>query len=200
MFRKFEDMKTKILGWGWLFLALTLSGCGAKRHTTGPLAAGTNYPITHAPSTGNSSINASASFIDRYASTLEVNSGVINSNVELYYFIDDWLGSPHRYGGNLKSGIDCSGFIHILFSNIYSINLPRTSRDMATQVHRKKERQLREGDLVFFSFGGRNIDHVGMYLHNGKFVHVSTSNGVIISNLKEQWYHKYFKFGGQIKY
>ncbi|HIX54669.1 MAG TPA: C40 family peptidase, partial [Candidatus Sphingobacterium stercoripullorum] len=64
----------------------------------------------------------------------------------------------------------------------------------------KKERQLSEGDLVFFSFGGRNIDHVGMYLHNGKFVHVSTSKGVIISNLKEQWYHKYFKFGGQIKY
>jgi len=197
LFRKFEDMKTKILGWGCLFLALTLSGCGAKRHATGPLVTGTNYD---APRTDYSSINASESFIDRYASTLEVNSGVINNNVELYYFIDDWLGSPHRYGGNLKSGIDCSGFIHILFSNIYSINLPRTSRDMATQVHKKKERQLSEGDLVFFSFGGRNIDHVGMYLHNGKFVHVSTSKGVIISNLKEQWFHKYFKFGGQIKY
>lgn len=63
---------------------------------------------------------------------------------------------------------------------------------MAENIKRKYENQLKEGDLVFFSFGGRQIDHVGVYLHNNKFVHVSTSRGVIISDLKDPWYYRHF--------
>ncbi|GHE23484.1 hypothetical protein GCM10017764_04520 [Sphingobacterium griseoflavum] len=63
---------------------------------------------------------------------------------------------------------------------------------MGEHVKRKYEDKLREGDLIFFSFGGKNIDHVGVYLHNNKFVHVSTRKGVIISNMKDSWYYKYF--------
>ncbi len=98
-----------------------------------------------------------------------------------------------------KRGVDCSGFVTLMYDRIYGKELPRTSRDMADNVKRKYEKQLKEGDLVFFSFGGRNIDHVGIYLHNGKFVHVSTRKGVIISNLNDSWYYKYFKRSGTPK-
>lgn len=113
-------------------------------------------------------------------------------NKSLYAFIDNWMGTPHRLGGTQKSGVDCSGFVGMLYSQVYRKSLPRTSRDMGDDVKRKYENKLKEGDLVFFSFGGKNIDHVGVYLHNNKFVHVSTRKGVIISDMKDSWYYRYF--------
>src|SRR5690606_12674523 len=114
----------------------------------------------------------------RYADMLGVNENSLNPH--LFAFIDQWIGSPHRLGGMTQNGIDCSGFVHIAYQEVYGKNLPRTSRDMATIVKRKYDHQLKEGDLVFFSFGGKTIDHVGIYLHNDRFVHVSTKQGVVI--------------------
>ena len=124
-----------------------------------------------------------------YAALLNTSPKELNES--LYEFIDDWMGSPHRMGGQTKDGVDCSGFVGMIYKQIYSKNLPRTSRDMAEVVKRKYDNELKEGDLVFFSFGGKSIDHVGIYLHNDKFVHVSTKQGVVISNLKDTWYYKY---------
>jgi cell wall-associated NlpC family hydrolase len=124
-----------------------------------------------------------------YADMLNVNEKALNP--DLFTFIDQWMGSPHRLGGMTPDGIDCSGFVNLAYSQVYHKNLPRTSRDMAETIKRKYDHQLKEGDLVFFSFGGKAIDHVGIYLHNDKFVHVSTKQGVVISNLKDTWYYKY---------
>ena len=136
--------------------------------------------------------------LDNYAELLGVKTKDLD-NKSLYLMIDEWMGTPHRMGGMDKRGVDCSGFVTLMYDRIYGKELPRTSRDMADNVKRKYEKQLKEGDLVFFSFGGRNIDHVGIYLHNGKFVHVSTRKGVIISNLNDSWYYKYFKRSGTPK-
>src|SRR3546814_13664941 len=84
------------------------------------------------------------------------------------------MGIPHRLGGQDKRGIDCSAFANHLILDVYGKNLPRTARDMAEVVKRKYENQLKEGDLVFFNFDGKAFDHVGVYLGNNKFVHVST--------------------------
>src|SRR3546814_15891670 len=82
---------------------------------------------------------------------------------------------------------------------VYDKDVPRASKDMAEHIKRKYERQLQEGDLVFFSFGRGKIEHVGNYLHNHKFVHVSTSKGVIISDLRYPWYNKYFTRAGTVR-
>lgn len=136
--------------------------------------------------------------VANYAELLGVHEKDIG-NIELYSFIDEWMGAPHRLGGQLKSGIDCSGFINQLYNQVYDKTIPRASYEMAEVVKRKYENQLVEGDLIFFSFGKGKVDHVGMYLRNNKFVHVSTSKGVIISDLHETWFYKYFVRGGTVK-
>lgn len=165
-----------------LNVLLILSSCGARRKVTGT---GSNKTTIERNEQGNKK-----DIKQYYANLLDANPKNMNAN--LYEFIDEWIGSPHRLGGQSKSGIDCSGFVGMIYQQVYQKALPRTSRDMAEIVKRKYDNQLQEGDLVFFSFGGNNIDHVGIYLHNDKFVHVSTKQGVVISNLKDAWYYKYF--------
>lgn len=121
-------------------------------------------------------------------------------NKNLYDFIIDWYGTPYKYGGNNQDGIDCSGFTNILYKEIYKIQIPRVSKDIAENVKRKYTNDLKEGDLVFFSFGKTGtVNHVGIYLHNNMFVHASTSKGVIISNLTEPYYGDYLVKCGSYK-
>ena len=132
---------------------------------------------------------------ERYAALLNVKERELD-NEKLYRFIDSWMGVPHRTGGMDKRGVDCSGFTSLLEQEIYDRSLPRIARLMAELVKRKYEKDLEEGDLVFFDFNGQKFSHVGVYLHNNKFVHASTSKGVIISDLKDEWYYKYFSRAG----
>jgi cell wall-associated NlpC family hydrolase len=140
----------------------------------------------------------SGSLRERYAQILGVAKSDIQ-NESLYRFIDKWIGVPHQTGGMDKKGVDCSGFAILLEKEIYNQLLPRVARQMAEQVKRVYEDELQEGDLVFFDFEGQKYSHVGVYLHNNKFVHASTSKGVIISDLKDPWYYKYFSRAGSIK-
>lgn len=137
--------------------------------------------------------------IAEYAKLLDVSEKTIQ-NKELYSFITYWYGTPYRFGGQNENGVDCSGFTNILYKEIYDVQLPRASKDMAKNIKRKYSKNLNEGDLVFFSFGKSNeINHVGVYLHNNKFVHASTSKGVIISDLTEPWYGNYLVKCGSYK-
>ncbi len=126
-----------------------------------------------------------------------------NDNIFLYNEGARWLGVPHRLGGTTKSGIDCSGFVTQVYRLVYDKQLARSSADMLKQNCRKIGREgLREGDLVFFRTGGskRGIpNHVGIYLKNGRFIHTSTSGGVMISSLSEPYYIKTWLTGGRVK-
>ncbi len=177
---------TKHLSILLLLVPFVFASCGAKKKTL--------YGTNHKPTVGGSHSAGKknkSNLTAYYAELLGTDSRSLNA--DLYSFIDDWMGSPHRMGGLTRSGIDCSAFVGMVYNEVYRKDLPRTSRDMAEQIKRKYDDQLKEGDLVFFSFGGRDIDHVGVYLQNGKFVHVSTKQGVVISNLKDVWYYKYLK-------
>ena len=120
-------------------------------------------------------------------------------NKDLYRFITDWTGVKYRLGGLNKKGIDCSGFALLLQRDIYGASLPRRSRDQADAVKERKVTQLKEGDLIFFSFGGQVVDHVGIYLNNDYFVHASTSRGVIVDDLKLPVYQKAIVKAGSIE-
>ncbi len=147
--------------------------------------------------TSRKDIQAGNRLLEGYAEVLGVAPSQLETTA-LYSYIDEWMGTPHRSGGADRRGLDCSAFVGLVMRDVYGKSVPRVSKDIANHIKRKYERQLQEGDLVFFSFGRREIDHVGIYLHNNKFVHVSTSKGVIISDLHDSWYYKYFTRAGSV--
>jgi lipoprotein Spr len=149
--------------------------------------------------------NSSGSFlftIDKAESTQFKYAILLNVEIEriwnmgLYNFIDQWWGTPYRMGGITKQGIDCSGFVYQLFSAVYGVALPRNSREQEHVAKYISANDMQEGDLVFFNTRNsrryKGVSHVGVYLHNNKFVHASTSMGVIISDLKESYWQKHY--------
>jgi probable lipoprotein NlpC len=117
----------------------------------------------------------------------------------LYRFITDWSGVQYRLGGLDKRGVDCSGFALLLQKDIYGNQLPRRSRDQADVVKEKNIGNLIEGDLIFFSFGGGPVDHVGVYLNNNFFVHASTTRGVVVDDLSIPAYQKAIVKAGSLR-
>lgn len=106
------------------------------------------------------------------------------------------LGVRYRGGGTDRNGFDCSGLMFSTFRNI-DMTLPRSSSDMAINSGVKIDRsQAQKGDLIFFGTRGRWVGHVGMITEvlddEIKFIHSSTSSGVIISSTKEDYYAKRF--------
>ncbi len=118
---------------------------------------------------------------------------------ELYHFITEWTGVKYRLGGLDKNGIDCSGFALLLAKKIYGHTLPRISKDQANVVKTKNKHNLDEGDLIFFTFGGNHVDHVGVYLNNNFFVHASTTRGVVVDDLNLPVYQKAIVKTGSLK-
>ena len=117
----------------------------------------------------------------------------LTDNHRLYINAAEWIGTPYRAGGSSKQGTDCSGLVSQLYKKTYRIQLKESNRIA--------RRNLREGDLVFFTSRAsrKRVAHVGIYLKDGKFIHASTSQGVIVSNLKERYYTQYWLCGGSVK-
>ena len=119
------------------------------------------------------------------------------SNMKLFHFVYDWIGTPYRFGGSSKRGIDCSAFTKQLYSEVFNMDIQRSSRDIFSMVSPVRKDELKEGDLVFFKIHSRRISHVGIYLGNNRFAHAS-SKGVAISSLDDAYYSRYFYRGGRM--
>lgn len=123
-------------------------------------------------------------------------------NHRLMVEASNWLGTPYRNGGTTRKGVDCSGFTGCLYERVYHIKLSRSSQLQLNNDVRKRVRKkdLKQGDLVFFSYkkSRKRIGHVGVYLKEGKFIHASSSKGVRIDRLDDDYWNRYWVTGGRV--
>lgn len=126
---------------------------------------------------------------------LDVNN---EDNLKLYQFVAEWLGVPHKDGGCDKRGTDCSCFVRMAYDHTYRKTLPRNSAEMYQSSTHIKQGELKEGDLVFFKIKSGKVSHVGIYLKNNWFAHVSSTKGVMVNSLDEAYYQKYYVGAGKV--
>ncbi len=106
------------------------------------------------------------------------------------------VGVPYRYGGSSPSGFDCSGLVHYSYASAGK-SVPRTTAALWAELAPIQDRDLRVGDLLFFSISGK-MSHVGMYLGNGRFVHAPSSGKTVsIESLGSGYYRKAFIRAGR---
>lgn len=113
-----------------------------------------------------------------------------------------YLGTPYRFGGTTRNGIDCSAFVLNVFGQSTGIELPRVAAEQAELGDKVEKQELQKGDLVFFSKGGR-ISHVGIVQEittegEVKFIHAATSRGVMVSSLNDSYWGRKFRFAKRI--
>jgi len=115
---------------------------------------------------------------------------------------ETYLGTPYRYGGMTRNGIDCSAFVLSVFGAAAGLSLPRVAASQSQEGEKIEKENLQKGDLIFFSHG-RRISHVGIVesvTEDGevKFIHAATSRGVMISSLNDSYWGPKYRFGKRI--
>ncbi len=100
-----------------------------------------------------------------------------------------WEGTPHKMGGNSKKGIDCSGFVHYMYGKLFNRKVARSTQLLLTEGVKIKKSQLKPGDMVIFR-PPTYPRHAGIYVGDNKFIHASTSKGVMMSDLDNPYWRK----------
>lgn len=129
-------------------------------------------------------------YTGRCADAVSLNNPALVKKKLLEQYVD-WKGTRYRPGGLSRSGVDCSGFVHITYRAQLCLDLPRSTDELAAIGANVKKSSLLPGDLVFFKTG-MLARHVGMYVDDGTFLHVSTRKGVILSRLDDQYWSRRF--------
>jgi cell wall-associated NlpC family hydrolase len=104
---------------------------------------------------------------------------------------ESWLGVPYDFGGQSRSGIDCSGFIRQIFADVYGLQLPHNSSAISRMGTAVSRSDLRPGDVVFFKNFGY-IDHGGIYMGKNWFIHSASSVGVAYSALNAPYFGDHY--------
>lgn len=110
----------------------------------------------------------------------------------LYQQYRQWQGTPYKYGGMDRNGVDCSAFVYITYKTRFGLLLPRSTDEQINVGTDVTGRTLRPGDLLFFSTGFFD-HHVGIYLENRHFIHASKEKGIMISSLNNAYWHSKFE-------
>jgi lipoprotein Spr len=130
----------------------------------------------------------------------KLNTGRIKHN-QLIRTARQYIGTPYCMGGTSTRCMDCSGLTYVSFA-AHKIALPHRSQDQARYGRIILNRNaLKTGDLVFFTKSYNTSDyitHVGIYIGNNRFIHTSTSSGVIVTPLENPWWSQRFVFGTRI--
>ena len=112
------------------------------------------------------------------------------SESELRKVAESYLKVPYRYGGKSRKGMDCSGFVQQVFEEAFKLRLPRSSAAMARYGKEIDKDELRPGDLVFFK--RIRIDHVGIYMGDGYFIHSQSGLGVTYTKMDAHYFSKHY--------
>jgi cell wall-associated NlpC family hydrolase len=102
---------------------------------------------------------------------------------KMNHIIAGYMTTPYQRGGSGVLGLDCSGFLYVVYRDYDGTRLPLTVESLYRLEDRVQPDDLSYGDLVFFRADGRKVSHVGIYINNGKFVHASETRGVAIDDL-----------------
>ncbi len=179
------------------------SAVAANRKATN--TAGKKQAANESTNTGAVTGEMNASFNIEKAHMLQLKYAVLTdalveklNNIPLLAVIDKWWGTKYCMGGSTDNCLDCSAFTQIVMRDVYHVMLPRTSQEQFNKSEKVELEDLREGDLVFFNTGGKDISHVGIYLLNNKFVHAATSGGVMISDLNDKYWQPKYRGAGRV--
>lgn len=124
-----------------------------------------------------------------------------HDNKELYKELKRWLGTPYTYGGHtLGQGTDCSGMVMEVYQTVYGIKLQRnTAKMLEMNCEPIDLDKLKEGDLVFFiTSSDGHVSHVGIYLKDNKFVHASSSRGVVVDDIRQNYYATHYHTAARV--
>ncbi len=116
----------------------------------------------------------------------------------LYRQHEQWKGAPYQYGGMSRRGVDCSGLAYLTFRDQLGITIPRTTAQQSRLGQPVSRNQLEPGDLVFFKTGDK-LRHVGIYIEDEKFLHVSTKKGVMISRLGDYYWKDRYRYARRVR-
>ncbi len=122
----------------------------------------------------------------------EDSGGTVNQD-KMGKVIAKYLYTPYKLGGTGKLGIDCSGLVYVVYRDYNATRLPANTDDLFRRLRRIDYKDIAYGDLVFFSFDGSDVSHVGIYVGNDKFVHASKSRGVVITKINDEYYRKAYR-------
>ncbi|MDH4396339.1 MAG: NlpC/P60 family protein [Limnobacter sp.] len=100
---------------------------------------------------------------------------------------DQWLGTPYKYGGSSKAGVDCSAFVQQVMRNAFGYALPRATYDQQREGDPISRRSIIPGDLVFFQISAKQ-PHVGIYVGEDLFIHAASSVGVSTASLNDPYW------------
>lgn len=180
MYRKVAG-RVFLFSWIVVFSAFTLTSCGSRKYLSDP--------NIHNLARAGLLLGFDIDLKDDHALMLEAAR---------------WIGTPYRNGGNDRNGIDCSGLSSQIYKNVYHIQLSRRSEDQYLKdcSKHKRRKHLVSGDLVFFHQTGNRkvINHVGIYLKNNKFIHASSSKGVRIDDLNDDYWRRHWSCGGSVRH
>ena len=184
-------MMAKSLNNGLLILViLTLAACSTTPPQ--PVTQTPHIPLNVIPKTPKPQAPA-PSVITKQLPTSPLFSDKEHTYAQLMAQYKEWHGVRHRLGGESKKGIDCSGFVQMTYRDRFGIKLPRSTSYQAREGQTIDKSKLTIGDLVFFRIN-RSLNHVGIYLGKNRFLHVSTKQGVMISELDDKyWSGRYWK-------
>lgn len=152
----------------------------------------------NAKATDSTAIKNSAKKAEKKDSSTKKKTTAKPTNLEKY--AREWLGAKYVYGAASKKKTDCSGYVMQVYKGFYGISLDHSSQHMFDdgRGYSIKRTKLKEGDLVFFGNFWK-ISHVGIYLKGDRFIHASTSSGVIITPMDDKYWASKYKGARRFK-
>jgi len=108
-------------------------------------------------------------------------------------YAESFIGTPYKHGGLNRNGMDCSGLVVRVYADVLDRKLPHSTSRLYYFGRSVSSSQLYIGDLVFFSNSSYRVTHVGIFLGDNRFIHASSSQGVVISQLDSQYYQRRYR-------